>query len=75
MFDFMRIGLPSAADAHGKKWICLHRVTQDEECDYYIAVEANEEGTQSLPAPQPCSLIAVPVAPAVAEARCKRAKP
>lgn len=59
MFDLSRLGLPSVADAYGKKWLCVYYVSSDDENMYYVAVEAaNEE--RSLPLPQPCSLIAVP---------------
>lgn len=58
MIDIHRVGLPVVAEAHGKKWVCLHYVSMDDGHVWYLAVEAN--GEASKPPPQPCFLIAVP---------------
>lgn len=66
MFDLTQLGLPRLVDAHGKKWVAVHRVAEDDEPisderELFMAVDA------AVAMPAPLQLISVPRSPAEVE--------
>lgn len=61
MFDLERLSLPRLVEAHGQRWLACYRVTSNATHHHYLAVPAAPDVGASLPLPQTCSLIAVPL--------------
>lgn len=61
MFDLERLALPRIVEAHGGRWLACYRVSSSDTHHSYIAVPAADGADTSLPLPQPCTLIAVPL--------------